>query len=145
MPLFDKEFNEYREKNQSFEKTWMASSVNDVAKWALIFSVLCLVPQVVHLISKINDIFKSNTHYFGSNWMFELLGFVLNVFSFLTTFILISFSIKFRKAFKKGDETDCIRIIGLLKSFFMWTTFTVVFGFCSEQLLRFFFKDYFFS
>jgi hypothetical protein len=145
MALFDKEFNEYRAKNESFEKTWMASNLNDVAKWALIFGVLSLVPQVVYFVNKIYDIFKSNTHNFGSNWKFELLGFVLNVLSIITSFILISFAIKFKNAFKKGDETDCIRLIVLLKTFFICTTFTVIFGFCAQQILHFFYKYYFFS
>jgi hypothetical protein len=140
MALFDKEFNEYRAKNESFEKTWMASSLNDVAKWAFLFGVLSLVPMVGHFASKIYYIIHGDRLYSKLNWMSELLGIVLSIVSFIATFLLISFAFKYKKAFKEGDETACIRQINLLKSFFIWITFTMIFAFCSEQILHFFSK-----
>jgi hypothetical protein len=143
MALFDNEFNEYRAKNESFEKTWMASSVNDVAKWAFIFGVLSLVPTLSRLI---NDIYRLITDgesrlLFKLYPMYELTKFGTSILSLIATFLLISFAFKFKKAFKEGDETACIRQISLLKSFFIWLTFILIFGFCAEQILHFFSKS----
>ena len=139
MALFDKEFNQYREKNDSFLNTWMASNLNDMAKWALIFGILILLSQVESLIKKIYYTLNSRLD-FILNWKFELLVFVLDILSLIPTFILISFAIKFKKAFKEGDETACIRLIALLKSFFIWMTILVFSGFCSQGILRIFTK-----
>jgi hypothetical protein len=139
MPLFDKEFNEYREKNESFEKTWMASSVNDVAKWALICGVLILLQQFVSLTKTLYYISQWKLD-FILNWKSELIGFVLIILSIIGRFILLSFAVKYKKAFKKGDETACIRLIGLLKSFFVWESALVLFGFCVQEILLFFTK-----
>jgi hypothetical protein len=144
MALFDDEFNEYRAKNESFEKTWMASNLNDVAKWALIFGVLSLVPTLSRLI---NDLYRliidrESILFFKLHPMYELTKFGMSILSLITTFLLISFAFKYKKAFKEGDETACIRHISLLKSFFVWMVVLVVFGFFITELLSFFSKSY---